>query len=350
MTGTAANTREQDDTECTEEQDIEEDFTISAHVAYKIDVIKENCLDCVSCFDISPDSSYLAVGTLQGQVRLYEVSSGLRLMNSASHSEAVSVVKWSPDGTCVAASTARGPVRVWRMATGAVRVLGGRQDVAWSPDSSKLCSGYQDYACGIWNVFTGVLERRITCRTFDYRLLHWGKDGTLLAGGRHMKKDDVLGLKGNEGSIRETLWKEGSGMFQNILCRGYRIHCRYDLWYDQPLAWSPDAKCIAMSNRRTDEFSVLQIAMTHTEVERKRRVPGRNSKVTAAAWSPDSRFLVFSSHDRTVIVWDCVKWLEVCSFTEEVYVAHAVAWSPCGGSVLYECGKQLKIHSVILPQ
>jgi WD40 repeat protein len=187
----------------------------------------------------SPEGECLATADTNGQIYLWDVTTGQPRFTLKGHRNWVWSVAFNPDGKTLASCSEDQTVRVWDRSTGAcLNVLQGHTDwiwaVAFSPDGTRLVSCSDDRTVRLWDFVTGELlntlqghESRVCCVCFS-------PDGQLLASG---SEDQTV-----------RLWSVETG---------------------QPMA-------------------VLQ---------------GHTQCVAAVAFSPDGRILASSSHDQTIRLW-----------------------------------------------
>jgi WD40 repeat protein len=90
----------------------------------------------------SPDGRLLAVGTLDGNVEVWEIASGTRIRTLGNVAGAMSSIRWSSDGKRIAGSTELGHVMVWTVEGALVRNIdrakAGGGPIAFSPDGKWL--------------------------------------------------------------------------------------------------------------------------------------------------------------------------------------------------------------------
>lgn len=106
----------------------------------------------------SPDGAHLAVSD---GARIWLYNSDLQpLAALEGHTQAVRALAWSPQGDRLASASLDGTVRVWDITTRqAVQVLTGHTDwvfaVDWSPDGTRLVSGGADDSVRLWDARDG---------------------------------------------------------------------------------------------------------------------------------------------------------------------------------------------------
>src|SRR5260370_1386215 len=76
------------------------------------------------------------------------------------HSDILNTVAWSPDGKYIASGSADGTVRMWEVATGKQKYvyrghLASVNSLVWSPDSQRIASGSSDKTVQVWDATTG---------------------------------------------------------------------------------------------------------------------------------------------------------------------------------------------------
>jgi WD40 repeat protein len=140
----------------------------------------------------SPDGSVLALGLMEEQITLWDVSSGQPLFAFERQDEnRTKRMDFSPDGSLLAVGVIDGTVRMLDVASGKiVNVLhyGGETDIhdlTFSPDGKYLATGGRLPAVILWDVASGEVVRifRLTDNSMS---MDFSPDGSILAtaGGR----------------------------------------------------------------------------------------------------------------------------------------------------------------------
>jgi eukaryotic-like serine/threonine-protein kinase len=110
----------------------------------------------------SPDEKYLAVckGIIDHAVVIYEVATWNIIYTYQDHTDSVHVVAWSPDGQYIASGSKDTTIRIWEPLSGQTRLIykehhGDIAALSWSNDSTKIVSSAQDYVVQTWETATG---------------------------------------------------------------------------------------------------------------------------------------------------------------------------------------------------
>jgi hypothetical protein len=109
---------------------------------------------------LSTNGELLAAGTGNGEVWLWDASSGIPIHICKGHTDWIRSVAFSPDGQLLASGSDDQTVRLWEVSTGQnLKTLYGHANwiwtVAFSPDGQLLASGSYDGTIKFWDVQTG---------------------------------------------------------------------------------------------------------------------------------------------------------------------------------------------------
>src|SRR6266568_3791559 len=113
----------------------------------------------------SPDGKYIAIGSDNTTVLLWEIATIKNIYNYTGHISDVFAVAWSPDGKRIASGDGDGLVLVWDAFTGGhTYTYCGHADyypghytsgaavnsLAWSPDGKHIASASSDSTVQVW--------------------------------------------------------------------------------------------------------------------------------------------------------------------------------------------------------
>ncbi|KAJ6573138.1 WD40-repeat-containing domain protein [Mycena vulgaris] len=116
--------------------------------------------ECLS-IAFSPNDEYLATGSIQGTIQIWDLRLNKLLGQHQPHRSGIHAIAFSPDGKKVAAASVA--VHIWDLSaadiTNSTRTLTGHSKrvnvVSFSPDGRWVVSGSDDHVAIIWNVETG---------------------------------------------------------------------------------------------------------------------------------------------------------------------------------------------------
>ena len=108
----------------------------------------------------SPDGNYLATGSADLTVRVWDIHTGTQLAVMRGHTNAIFRVLYSPDGQTIASSSSDKTIYLWDAHTyTSLAVLKGHtkgvSNIAFSPDGTLLASSSLDGTVRLWDVQTG---------------------------------------------------------------------------------------------------------------------------------------------------------------------------------------------------
>jgi WD40 repeat protein len=179
----------------------------------------------------APDGSLLAKGVEDGNILIWQTSTGNQIQVLKGHTDGVNCVSFSPDGTLLASAADDGTVRIWNVSQGSTihsfdNHAGYDCGVAFSPDGKMLSSTSAISGIKLWNVSDGLLLREMPEIISTVTWLTFSPDGELIAGGLE------------NGTVR--LWNVATG-FQVRTLEGHigRINA---------LVFSPDGRYLASAS------------------------------------------------------------------------------------------------------
>src|SRR5439155_15467766 len=109
---------------------------------------------------LSQDGKWLAAGTANGEVRVWDANNAEAVLVLSGHTEWVRSVAFSPDGKCIASGSEDKTIRIWDINSGdCLNVLveheGTVYSVVFSPDGDSIASGSEDKTIRIWDINSG---------------------------------------------------------------------------------------------------------------------------------------------------------------------------------------------------
>ncbi|KAJ7875853.1 hypothetical protein B0H13DRAFT_2668785 [Mycena leptocephala] len=329
----------------------------------------------VTSVAFSSNGSYIVSGSWDLTVRIWSLTNGEETPTVLRHPNRVQSVALSPDGSRIAAGSGRnsdGPqsdengITIWNFATGEVEhkllghVCAHVASVAFSPDGTRIASGYWDGAVVIWNVQT---EEKL--HTFNHLSMYWvssvsfSPDGgwlasgsgdvriwTVTAGGENLKHRDpteseaagFTSFSQHQGVISLALSPDGSHLVSSHQDKTARIwdvatgeeQCRFTGHFreSRSVAFSPDGShvvCGWMDN-------IVQTWNAATG-EEEHTLAGHSNAVQCIAFSPEGSHVASGSFDHTVKIWNVATGEEEHTLSGHSTVM-CVAFSPDGSRVV----------------
>jgi WD40 repeat protein len=249
----------------------------------------------------SPDGQTLAVGDAKGHVGLWDVATRKRIATMA-EGTLVDSVAFSPNGHTVAAGDNRGDVGLWNVATRkrtATLVEGSSvQSVAFSPDGQTLAVGDVGGSTGLWNV--AARQRTATLAEGNpVDGVAFSPDGHTLAVG---DAGGDVGLWDPATRQRTATLAEGSPAFS--------------------VAFSPDGQTLAVGDGG-DHVGLWNLA-----TRQQTATLAEGNLVQSVAFSPNGQTLAAGDAGGDVGLWDVATGR--AATVAEGNIVNSVAFSPNG--------------------
>ncbi len=238
------------------------------------------------------DSIYaLGYGYGEGGASIWDLRTGVVLRTFEGHSLALMDAEFSPDGSKIVTASYDNTAIIWDVASGSIlHELHGHTDwvsgASFSVDGLRVVTSSYDSTAIVWDIDTGLALYRLEGHTNGINSAKFNSLGT-----------QVVTASGDDTAI---VWDVTPGNIVSIINIGAnRV---------TSASFSPDgnyfvtASCETLLYSQCAEPSLVLRDTTTGNVTMS--LQGHSGWVTSTSFSPDGRFLVTSSEDKTANVWD----------------------------------------------
>jgi len=243
----------------------------------RIERVLSGHTDKIIALAFSSDGRWLASGSLDRKVLIWDIATGRCEHTLEGHEGPVSDLMFSPDSRHLISGSSDKTGRIWSLTDGSLEtILRGHQQrvtcVAWRPDGRVVATGSTDYQIKLWdpkgNPYkfspsrSGMFVMSLTYSSDSQSLLYawggWGWGGATLV-------DSATGKERAEFTL-STGW----------------VKCG---------TLSPDAKCVAIVSDQNCAIHKCKIDNPSTAIS----LGGVGQTVFSAAWSPDGKTIAWGN-------------------------------------------------------
>ncbi|MEI6428624.1 MAG: hypothetical protein WCO45_09605 [Pseudanabaena sp. ELA607] len=274
---------------------------------------------------ITPDG-YIIGGLSDGNIKIWELSSGAEQRIFSSHSGAVNSVKLTTNSKNLISGSADQTVRVWDFKTGNLifALIGHNASVnavAITPDDKWVISGSDDGNIKIWDLQTGkenifgklLFSLANSTNSINTLVIHpdYTKGKKLVISGSNDQTIRVYNIESN-GELDYEIFqlKDHNNNISSIVC-------------------SPDGQLIISGS--------LDKTIGVWNFERRKKIltlAGHTEDINAVAISVDSKLVISGSSDKTIKVFNLETGKEVTSLAGHTDKVTAVVISPNGKQII----------------
>ncbi|WP_375330736.1 pentapeptide repeat-containing protein [Candidatus Tisiphia endosymbiont of Oplodontha viridula] len=250
------------------------------------------------------------------------------------HNSPVNCVSYSPDGNYLASGSDDETVKIWNAENGSLlQTLGGDEGhtsfvwcISYSPDGKYLASGSNDKTVKIWNAENDRLPQTLKCRegyTSTVGCISYSPDGQYLASGSWDKTVRILNAK--DGSLFQTLGGH-EGHTNTVWC----------------ISYSPDGKYLASCS--SDNTVKIWHANNGSLLQTLGGDEGHTSVIRCISYAPNGNYLASGSDDKTVKIWNIKEGKNPQTLKGHTSIVGCIKYSP-NGEYLASCSldKTVKI-------
>ena len=297
--------------------------------------------DAVTSVCFRPDGRFLATGSLDRTVRVWDLSAKQIVLRG--HRGPVESVCFSPDSQLIATVSDDRSLRLWDLSgkpIGAFRAHQGPvESVCFSPDGRFLATGSDDRTAKLWNL-SGKQIAEFTGHEDWVKSVCFSGDGRFLATGSHDRTARLWDLSGKliaeftghedwvksvcispDGSFLATVSDDGTLRVWELSGSPIAVFQGHQ-GPVKSVCVSPDSQFIATGS---DDRTAKLWSLSGSEITLK----GHQGAVESVCFSPDGRFVATGSADRTAKLWDLSGNL-IVEFRGHQGPVESVCFSPDG--------------------
>ena len=330
----------------------------------------------VETITFSPDGKYMASGSGDNTVKIWEVESGRELRTLSGHTDTVLSIAFSPDGKHIVSGSDDNSVQIWDVESGnKLQGFSGRR-AAYSPDGRYIAfvASGGGRTIKIWDVNRGRELRTLSGHTDSVLSIAYSPDGKYIVTGSANNDKTVKIWDANSGRELRTL----SGHYGGVGSVAYSPDGRYivssnggyvvterntikkwdansgnEVWsfsppapqgrynYSNSVAYSPDGKYIVSC----DLDGKVRIYNSESGVLLQ-TLSGHDQSAESVAYSPDGKYIVSGAYGGNIRLWDIENGNVLMMFSGYRNAIYSTALSPDDKHIASGAGNTIRIWSI----
>ncbi|EEB05285.1 transcriptional corepressor Tup11 [Schizosaccharomyces japonicus yFS275] len=236
----------------------------------------------------SPDGKYLVTGAEDRQIRMWDIATGKVKHVFVGHEQDIYSLDYSRDGRYIVSGSGDHTARLWEAETGkcvlTLAIENGVTAVAFSPNNQFIAAGSLDQVIRVWSI-TGTLLKKLEGHRESVYSIAFSADGKYLASGSLDKTMRLWELKLDENA--KTCSKASA-------ISTYTGHSNFVL----SVAISPNGKwAVSGSKDRSVQFWNLKTDELYLTFQ------GHKNSVISVCFSPDGKLFATGSGDLRARIW-----------------------------------------------
>ncbi|XYA01755.1 ribosome assembly [Meyerozyma guilliermondii] len=329
----------------------------------------------ILCCQFAPnDSGRMCTGAGDSTARIWDCNTHTPFKTLTGHTNWVLCVAYSPCGTMIATGSMDNTIRLWDAKSGAAlgSALSGHSkwvsSLTWEPlhlvtpgNSPRLASGSKDGCVKVWDTTRRVCLLTLSGHTNSVSCVKWS-GSNLIYSASHDKTIRAWDISAG-GKCLQILKSHAHWVNHLAISTDHALRSGgFD--HTGTTAKLSQAELIAKAKEQYQKVAVLNGSERERLVTASDdftmylweplksskpvcRMTGHQKLVNHVSFSPDGRYVVSSSFDNSIKLWDGIKGTFIGTFRGHVAPVYQTAWSP-DSRLLVSCSKDttLKVWDV----
>lgn len=297
---------------------------------YKLEtVIQRGHRAAVRCVAYSPDGKFIATGSRDNSIKLWEVATGREIRTFLGHLSSVNTLTFNASGTFLASGSTDNNIIIWEVATGKEKTrLEGHENrvtsLTFSSNGAKLASAGWDKKAYVWDLGTNDIIG-------EYKV--YPARGSRVGSNVIFSKDDKLLITGNDDGkiiIYDVNSQTPLDTLRNISpssCGGCPSFIQLSDKGNELLSasrrgpvtiWNlKSGKIIKEFGQEDKDYNALGMNGSHVFVSKDdtvkiwntagglvRKITIKDTEINSSAISPDGNYITTVTNDRIARIWN----------------------------------------------